>query len=185
MPAGPNARARYVASRAFVLLVALGVAGVAIPCPVGHAQERTQASGERQLPRFVSLKSARVNMRQGPGENYPIAWVYTREGLPVEVVQEFDNWRRIRDSDGTEGWVFQGLLSGRRTAVVAPWEKGEALPIRAAPEDTARITAYLEPGVLAAVTRCRNGWCRLTDSRFVGWIRQDRLWGVYPDETID
>jgi SH3-like domain-containing protein len=124
-------------------------------------------------------------MRQGPGENYAITWVFTREGLPVEVVQEFENWRRIRDSDGTEGWVFQGLLSAHRTVVIAPWEKGDALPIRASPEDSARITAYLQPGVLASVARCRDGWCRLTDSRFIGWIRQDRLWGVYPDENID
>jgi SH3-like domain-containing protein len=147
--------------------------------------QQGKSVSDRQLPRFVSLKSARVNMRQGPGENYAITWVYTREGLPVEVVQEFDNWRRIRDSEGTEGWVFQALLSTRRTAVIAPWDKGDALPIRAAPEETARVTAFLQPGVLATVTECRDGWCRLADNRFVGWIRQDRLWGVYPDEKIE
>jgi SH3-like domain-containing protein len=108
-----------------------------------------------------------------------------KPGLPVEVVQEFENWRRIRDSEGTEGWVFQGLLSGKRTAAVAPWEKGDPLPIRAAPEETARVTAYLEPGVLATVSRCKSGWCRLIDRRFVGWIEQDRLWGVYLDETVE
>lgn len=169
----------------FLPLVLAIIATAAAYAAPGHAQELGQGAADRQLPRFVSLKSARVNMRQGPGENYAITWVYTREGLPVEVVQEFDNWRRVRDSDGTEGWVFQGLLSARRTAVIAPWENSEALPIRAAPEESARITAYLQPGVLAAVARCREGWCRLTDNRFVGWIRQDRLWGVYPDETID
>jgi SH3-like domain-containing protein len=180
---GPIARARD--TRALISLFAAIIAAIALPVPPAPAQERAAASSDRQLPRFVSLKSARVNMRQGPGENYAITWVFTREGLPVEVVQEFENWRRIRDSDGTEGWVFQGLLTGRRTAVIAPWETGDALPIRASPEESARITAYLQPGVLAAVAQCRDGWCRLTDSRFVGWIKQDRLWGVYPDETID
>jgi SH3-like domain-containing protein len=145
----------------------------------------TAAPSGQPLPRFVSLKSPRVNMRKGPGEDYAVSWIYTRPGLPVEVVQEFDNWRRIRDSDGTEGWVFQGLLTGKRTAVVAPWEKGDPLPIRSSPDDKSRITAFLQPGVLASVSRCESGWCRLTDPRFVGWIEQDRLWGVYPDETIE
>jgi len=72
------------------------------------------------VPRFVSLKASRVNVRIGPGEDYKIAWVFTRPGLPIEIIQEYDTWRRIRDSDGTVGWVFQSLLSGKRTAVVAP-----------------------------------------------------------------
>ncbi|MDQ0438708.1 SH3-like domain-containing protein [Kaistia dalseonensis] len=137
------------------------------------------------LPRFVSLKAGRVNVRVGPGQDYRVSWVFTRSGLPVEVVQEFDTWRRIRDSDGTEGWVFHSLLVSKRTAVVAPWETGDPLPIRAEPNDAAEITAYLQPKVVGTVTACENGWCRLVDSRFRGWIRQDRLWGVYPDETID
>ncbi len=123
------------------------------------------------LPRFVSLKAARVNVRVGPGQDYRIAWVFTRSGLPVEVVQEFDNWRRIRDSDGTEGWVFHSLLAMKRTAVVAPWQKGDPLPIRSGPDDTAAITAYLEPKVVAKVSECEGGWCQLSDNRFKGWIR--------------
>lgn len=137
------------------------------------------------LPRFVSLKASRVNVRVGPGQDYRVSWVFTRSGLPVEIVQEFDNWRRIRDSDGTEGWVFHSLLIGKRTAVVAPWESGDPLPIRTDPSDTASIAAYLQPKVVANVAECEKGWCRLTDSRFKGWIQQDRLWGVYPDETVD
>ena len=137
------------------------------------------------LPRFVTLKAGRVNVRVGPGNDYRIAWVFTRAGLPVEVVQEFDNWRRIRDSDGTEGWVFHSLLGMKRNAVVAPWQNGDPLPIRAEPADTGAITAYLQPKVVAKVNECQVGWCQLADPRFKGWIRQDRLWGVYPDETID
>jgi SH3-like domain-containing protein len=137
------------------------------------------------LPRFVSLKAGRVNVRVGPGQDYRVAWVFTRSGLPVEIVQEFDNWRRIRDSDGTEGWVFHSLLIGKRTAVVAPWQTGDPLPLRAEPTDTGEITAYLQPKVVGLVSKCEGGWCRLSDSRFRGWIQQDRLWGVYPDESVD
>lgn len=137
------------------------------------------------LPRFVSLKAGRVNVRVGPGQGYKVSWVFTRSALPVEIVQEFDNWRRIRDSDGTEGWVFHSLLVGKRTAVVAPWQDGDPLPIRANPTDTAEITAYLQPKVVSSVTNCEGGWCRLVDKRFRGWIKQTNLWGVYPDETID
>lgn len=137
------------------------------------------------LPRFVSLKAGRVNVRVGPGQGYKVSWVFTRSGLPVEIVQEFDNWRRIRDSDGTEGWVFHSLLVGKRTAVVAPWQSGDPLPIRVSPTDTAEISAYLQPKVVSSVSNCEGGWCRLVDKRFRGWIKQTNLWGVYPDETID
>lgn len=137
------------------------------------------------LPRFVSLKAGRVNVRVGPGQDYRVSWVFTRAGLPVEVVQEFDTWRRIRDSDGTEGWVFHSLLSSKRTAVVAPWKTGDPLAIRSQPADTAEITAYLQPKVVANVSTCSSGWCRLVDPRFKGWMKQDQLWGVYPDEPVN
>lgn len=171
----------------------LALAVALMPLSIGddaHAQGAAGAAPKLgpsglPLPRFVSLKSGRVNVRVGPGQDYRVSWVFTRSGLPVEVVQEFDNWRRIRDSDGTEGWVFHSLLVMKRTAVIAPWQSGDPLPIRAQPSDTSEITAYLQPKVVANVSTCEEGWCRLTDPRFKGWIKQDRLWGVYPDETID
>ncbi len=137
------------------------------------------------IPRFVSLKAGRVNVRVGPGEDYKVAWIFTRPALPVEIIQEFDTWRRIRDSDGSVGWVFHSLLSGKRTVVVAPWVKGDPLPIRASAAADAAVTAYLEPGVMASVDRCGGGWCRLSGDAFSGWIEQDRLWGVYPDEEVN
>ncbi len=186
-PAGRMARRSFAAT----LLLAAALALLVVPMsPPALAQGAAGAAPKLgpsglPLPRFVSLKAGRVNVRVGPGNDYRIAWVFTRSGLPVEVVQEFDNWRRIRDSDGTEGWVFHSLLAMKRTAVVAPWQKGDPLPIRAQPADTGEITAYLQPKVVAKITECQAGWCQLADPRFKGWIRQDRLWGVYPDETID
>ena len=138
-----------------------------------------------QLPRFVSLKASRVNVRVGPGEGYAIAWVFTRAGLPIEVIQEYDTWRRVRDSDGSVGWVFQSLLSGQRTAVVSPWASGDIRPLRSGPTSDAAVTAYLEAGVMGSVKRCHDGWCRIAGEGFAGWIEQNQLWGVYPDEDID
>lgn len=137
------------------------------------------------LPRFVSLKAGRVNVRVGPGEDYKVAWVFTKSALPVEIIQEFDTWRRIRDSDGQTGWVFHSLLSGKRTAVVTPWTKGDPLPLRSRATADAAVTAYLQPGVEAGVDRCASGWCDLSGEGFSGWIEQSQLWGVYPDEKVD
>jgi SH3-like domain-containing protein len=137
------------------------------------------------LPRFVSLKAGRVNVRVGPGEGYKVAWVFTKSALPVEVIQEFDTWRRIRDSDGQMGWVFHSLLSGKRTAVVTPWGGKDPLPLRARSSPDAAVTAYLQPGVGAAVGKCNGGWCDLTGNGFSGWIEQTQLWGVYPGEVVD
>jgi len=177
-------------ARAVVCLVSLimatmsGSGGTVLAASPGHAGARANPSG-LPIPRFVSLKASRVNVRIGPGENYEIAWVFTRPGLPIEIIQEFDNWRRIRDSDGTVGWVFHSLLSGKRTAVVAPWSEADPRPIRSSASTQSAISAYLEPGVLADIELCGGGWCQLSGDNFDGWIAQDQLWGVYPNEEID
>ena len=137
------------------------------------------------LPRFVSLKSDSVNVRRGPGQEYYIAFTFVRAGLPVEITEEFDNWRKIRDSEGSEGWVFHSLLSGRRTAIVAPWEVAGQFPAHRSAEASAIVVAYLEPRVIGEVEQCTGTWCLLSGSAFEGWIEQERLWGVYPDEKID
>jgi len=137
------------------------------------------------LPRFVSLKSERVNVRRGPDKDHEVVWVYTRLALPVEITAEFDNWRRVRDQEGAEGWVYHSLLSGRRTALVEAKHKGELVGLYADPNAHSRMVARLEPGVQGAVKRCTGEWCRLTGEGFDGWIEQSRLWGVYPNETIE
>ncbi|MGY6710390.1 MAG: SH3 domain-containing protein [Rhizobiaceae bacterium] len=137
------------------------------------------------LPRFVSLRAPRANLRVGPGTNYAVQWTFVRSGVPLEIVQEYDNWRRVRDAEGAEGWINHSLLSGNRTAVVAPWERGQIpeLPLRAQPNETARIVARLEPGLMGAVRSCDGQWCEMDFSGVRGWIPQSRLWGAYPGET--
>ena len=147
----------------------------------------TGASG-LPVPRFVSLKPARVNLRIGPGRDYPVSWLFMKSGLPVEIIQEYDNWRRIRDADGTEGWVYQSLLSGKRTAITAPWlknDKSKMITMRRDANDTAAVAADIEPGVVGTVRQCTGQWCRMDVSGVRGWIRQSDLWGVYPGEVFD
>lgn len=141
------------------------------------------------VPRFVSIKPNRVNLRTGPGTEYPTSWVYKREGLPLEIIQEFESWRKVRDSEGTMGWVLQHFLSGRRTALIEPYEvKPETpppqIPIYADDSENARVVAKVEAGVIANVATCNGSWCRVTVDQFRGYVPQKRLWGVYPAEIV-
>ena len=139
------------------------------------------------LPRFASLKREPVNVRSGPTKDNDVKWVFTRAGLPVEIIAEYDNWRRIRDSDGSEGWVLHSLLAGRRTALISAAAKAvdDFVPLHAAADKQSTITARVQSGVIATVKRCGDKWCRIIGQGFDGWIEQERLWGVYPDETVE
>ncbi len=182
---GPSARF----ARAALTLIAGAALTLAIcqvqAAPIMGVAGSSDGPSGLPIPRFVSLKASRVNVRVGPGEDYKIAWVFTRANLPVEVIQEYDTWRRIRDSDGSVGWVFKSLLTGKRTAIVAPWAKGDPRPIHASETPDSAITAYLEPGVLGSIEACRSGECLLSGKGYSGWISQDQLWGVYPNEKIE
>jgi SH3-like domain-containing protein len=156
------------------------------------AATAAQAGGEQPgsksglpVPRFVSLKPDKVNVRGGPARTHDIAWQYSRAGLPVEITAESDNWRRIRDSEGAEGWVYHSMLSGRRSAVVTAKDKDELVPLYAKADAAATVTARLQSGVLAAVKQCTGSWCRIVGAGFDGWIAQERLWGVYPNEKVE
>jgi SH3-like domain-containing protein len=153
--------------------------------PAGADPLAPGAASGLPVPRFVSLKSERVNVRGGPNKDHEVVWVYTKAALPVEITAEFDNWRRVRDWDGGEGWVYHSLLSGRRTIIVAPKAKDEGMPLLDRADQTGRLIARLQPGVTGSVKRCTGQWCRIVGEGFDGWIEQDRLWGVYPNEKID
>ena len=148
------------------------------------AQSQQVGPSGLPLPRFASTKSAPVNIRMGPTADHDVAWTFVKAGVPVEITQEFDIWLRIRDSEGKEGWVRKTLLSGKRTALVASWEKSGTTPMRDKPDAAARIVAEVDPGVLVDVTECTGRWCRVSANGVRGWLEQNRVWGVYPDETI-
>lgn len=180
--------ARIGAAGLLVLIAcALSVALLAAPPAVAQIERETGESG-LPLPRFVSLKANKVNVRRGPGYDHEIAWVFLRAGLPVEIIAEFDAWRQIRDSEGAEGWVLGSLLSGRRTALVAPWVKAKesrTFPVHDEDDGTSRVVSRVGPRVLVDVMSCDGTWCEVVTRDIRGWIKQDSLWGVYARETID
>jgi SH3-like domain-containing protein len=137
------------------------------------------------IPRFVSLKSDRVNVRGGPNKDQDVRWVYTRAGMPVEITAEFENWRRIRDWEGAEGWVYHSLLSGKRTAVVVPKLNAELVPLYESADPQSPVAARLQSGVQGSLKSCDGTWCRFIGKNFSGYIHQDRLWGAYPNEKVD
>jgi SH3-like domain-containing protein len=172
------------------LIISASLLGLALHCAPaaaqGAAQSVTLGPSGLPLPRFVSLKSSRVNSRIGPGLNYSVDWMYLKAGLPMEIVQEYDTWRKVRDADGSEGWINQSLLSGKRTAIVAPWQRGKGAQIKLLgdPNNDARVVALVEPGVIGTIKSCDGQWCRMTFGGHTGWISQSLVWGAYPGEKI-
>jgi SH3-like domain-containing protein len=154
------------------------------------ADDAVGASG-LPLPRFVSTRSSPINVRVGPGTKYDVAWVFKLPGLPVEITQEYDVWRKIRYVDGDVGWIHQSLLVARRTALVEPFGGAEKAALRARAEDDAPLRAWLEAGLLVSVEKCADGWCKIStqaegDTPAVsGQILEIELWGVYPDEKVN
>lgn len=169
-------------------LVSLGAAQAVAASPQPSETEPYVARGKSglPLPRFVSLKSAKVNSRIGPGVTYAVDWRYMKSGLPMEIIQEFDNWRKVRDSDGAEGWINQALLSGKRTAIVTPWQKSKNAQVNLLeePDRKAATVAILDPGVIGQIESCNGEWCEMSFEGHAGWVAQSLLWGAYPGEQI-
>jgi SH3-like domain-containing protein len=169
-------------------LALICLAAIEVKAEDGVKQAAVDSSGKSTLPvpRFVSLKSDKVNVRRGPSTDQSIVWVFSRAGLPVEIIAESDNWRRVRDSEGSDGWVFHSLLSARRTALVTPWSKGdERVPLFNSKSTSSRAVAELQSGVLGNVLSCDGEWCNLSVDDFSGYVQQDKLWGVYKGEEIN
>ena len=155
------------------------------------ARDATEAGpGSSKAPRYLSLKSDRVALRQGPGTEFPTSWVFRRAGLPVEIIRETAPWHEVRDASGTVGWVHASLLSRRRTALVLPWEAKDGQPREAGAvlrEDDragAQPIAQIEAGALVSIIACESGWCRISIGGSRGYLEQTKLWGTYPNELI-
>jgi SH3-like domain-containing protein len=135
-----------------------------------------------KIPRFAALKTDDTNMRRGPGQRYPIDWVYQRRDLPVEVEREYDVWRYVRDPEGVEGWVHQVTLSDRRTFMIT----GKDATLRADAKDTASAVAVLKVGVIGRLKECAEGsqWCQVQAGGYRGYLRRDQFWGLLPDEAV-
>lgn len=186
MEARLNARpvTKSLLSALAAVIVAVSTLGAA---PPAYSQSAAKGASGLPLPRFVSLKARRVNLRIGPSRDYAVEWLYTRSGIPMEIIQEYDHWRRVRDLDGTEGWIHKSLLTGERTAAVAPWKRGIAgvyVELRARPHKSGKLLARLEPGVIVKISECNGQWCEAEISDATGWLAQDEIWGAYPGEAF-
>ncbi|QJE74314.1 SH3 domain-containing protein [Aerophototrophica crusticola] len=168
--------------------LALAASLLLAPMPVQATEEPNEADPKPDaivrsglpVPRFVTLRSGQVNVRTGPGKSYPIEWVFTRPGMPVEITAEFDTWRRIRDVEGTQGWVHQSMVSGRRGLVVT----GEVRTLRQAASGTAPAIAQAEPGVMGKLKSCKGDWCEVEIQGYDGWMKKGEFWGAYPAEEV-
>ncbi|MGL6043051.1 MAG: SH3 domain-containing protein [Sandaracinobacteroides sp.] len=131
-------------------------------------------------PRFVSLRSGRAYMRAGPGKTYPVTWVYVRPGLPLEVLSEWNVWRKVRDAEGTEGWMDRAMLSSDRAIQITR----QTRDLRARPDLSSPIVLRAEPGVVMRVTMCADRWCRVEGQGRSGYLLREHGFGVYPTEPI-
>ncbi len=147
---------------------------------IGVTQAAAQETG-LPLPRFVSLSSDEVNMRTGPGVRYPVQWVFQRRNFPVEVIAEYDTWRKIRDVEGAEGWVHRAMLTSRRSILV----KGEEVTLRQSPSEQSPAVARLSDGIVATIETCDMTWCRVSTSGYLGWVQRRAVWGLYEAEVVE
>ena len=143
--------------------------------------EDSDVTSHLPIPRFAALRSGEVNMRTGPGTRYPIEWVYSRRGLPVEVIAEYDIWRRVRDPDGIEGWVNKTELTGKRSLIVT----GATHELRNDHDDNAGSLAHLQAGAMGQLVSCTQEWCKVKFDDKKGYLRKTEFWGAYPNETFD
>lgn len=131
-------------------------------------------------PKFMSLKSKLVNLHIGPGLNYPVNWIYTCKGLPIEVMREFGIWRYTRDHNGDVGWIHKKLLSEKRYVLIVGNNK-----IFENPNIKSPIAAFVESGITAQVIQCNKNWCNIIINKsYKGWIKRRFLWGIYPQEML-
>ena len=165
------------------LLIALAFAFGLMAFPV-EAQKANVGSSGLPLPRFASLRTSQVKLRSGPGVRYPTEWVYLKKALPIEIVSEFENWRWVRDWEGTEGWMHLSMLSGRRMIRVTGVER----ELRRAPEEGGVPIARVESGVIGKLLQCPSGdnnYCRVEINGYQGWLKRNEFWGTYPGERIE
>jgi SH3-like domain-containing protein len=155
-------------------------AAPAKPPEAKPADDKAKPADAKAGPRFASLRAEKVFLRAGPGPDFPIQWVFVRRGLPVEILATFDIFRKIRDSDGTVGWVNQQMLTGRRSVLVS----GAIRDLHHDADPGSEVVAQLEPGVIAAVSKCDPAWCEVKAGGYKGWLKRDEVWGLEPDEVI-
>ncbi len=148
------------------------------------------------VPRFVTTKFDEVNVRTGPDKDCPIEWVFVKKGEPLEIIAEYDQWRKLRDINGEGGWAHSSLLSGNRSVIII---SNNIVPLFTSPQDLSSqdnksifevadkseqrpIVAKLSPGLRCSLEKCKGDWCKISCKSYKGWILRKLLWGIYPEE---
>lgn len=133
------------------------------------------------IPRYVSLKATKANVRRGPGMTHRVDWVFMRKGMPLEVIGEYGHWRRVRDPEGASGWLHYSMIRGNRTAIVT----AETADLHLEPGAGSPVTARAEQGVVLQIDACTLEWCEVERDGVDGWAAKADLWGVGPAEVFD
>lgn len=152
----------------FVLMGALLASSV---MTVATAQDDEKPIGGL-FPRYASLKKGEVNVRSGPGNQYPTLWVYQRTGYPVQLLARYDNYYKVRDVEAEEGWVYIGLISAKKTGIVGGQEP---LPLYRKADISSDIVARLAPGVVVDLDECEASRCKVDVEGYGGWVAKERL----------
>jgi len=161
--------------RAFLILFVLTNAVV--------AGQTSESESGMSLPRMVSLRSDNVYARSGPGKNYPIEWIYKQKGAPLEIINEYELWRQVRDWEGSTSWIHKTLLTGRRfIKVITPGENN----IYQRPDDEAKVVAKVEDGVIGEIKKCpkKSEFCLIKFDSVEGWVNKRNIFGVYENEVL-
>ena len=176
----PRATGHSVSSKAQFIFKRLGLLAAAAGLAVMAAATQSMPDGRPtptglEVPRWISLKSSHVRARQGPGLDYPILWEYHAAGLPVQVIAETAEWRKICDPDGAVAWIHRTVASGRRYGFNA---SGEEVMIHAGKTEASAVRARLQPRSIVPLEDCEEGWCEVRARRLAGWVPQRALFGA-------
>lgn len=163
-----------------VLLLSLLVILVAVTYSYSAPAYAGMGLSGLPLPRFVSLRTDEANVRTGPGMQYPKKWVLVKRNIPLEIISEYEEWRKIRDIQGDEGWIHKAMLTGKRSGIV----KKNNVKIYRKPDIASQVKAVLENGVLVKISSCNFKFCKVSISDVDGYMISANLWGVYIGEKI-
>ena len=145
-----------------------------------HADSTGSDTGYK-LPRYVSLKSDNVNLRIGSSTNYPIKLKYIKKNLPVEIIDENENWRKTIDFEGNIGWIHKSLIKGDRYALIKDTNEMEGVYNK----PKGKIIGEIGKHNIVRVKICIEKWCLININKTKGWINKEKLWGVYLNERFN
>ena len=140
------------------------------------------AAEDKKPPYWASIASGEAMVRSGPGRNYPGLWLYQRRDLPVRVVQTYPQWRKIEDPDGQQGWMLVTMLSDKRSAIIRP---GGPRDLHNKPAADSHVAYQGEPGVVGKISKCSDGWCKISIAKREAYVRMSDIWGVTNGESVN